>query len=670
MKKASFIAAGSAAGILAVFLALVWSAGAQKSETFDEGMLTICTGAAQVRHVEPNIAISGSPLMRWVAGIPAVVLGGAQLPSGVPWTPTGAMKLAGDRQQSTFDWARDLFYHPGNDHDRVLFWGRLPFALIAALLGWILFVSLRRPLGDGPALLALGVFCFTPDVLAQAEFAVTDVASALTLLLVALALARLLESPRWQDDLLLGAALGLAMLVKTTAGLVVPFAAVLVLALAPVPPGRRRFAWAWLRLVRCAGAAWFIVVAGHLPNPRLFPPHFFLLGDIAHLVGAGPDGLSTRIVRALLTWAPLPDSFLKGLVWRRLLSLDGQLGYFHGQVDWRGWWYYFPAAVFLKYPTPLLLTGLAGLVLTCRTTTMSLGRRLALTLTPLVMFAGAMTQSVNIGVRSVIFIAPFLALWTAVLFRAATIRTKARLAASGGVMALAALSIASGVAMWPNFLTYFNPLMGGTRAADRWLVDSNLDWGQDLPALKRALDRRGIREVRLHYFGAAQPAHWDIHGLDPRVIAPGWYAISRSALAGFWPRGDPYAWLRAIPPAELVGGSIALIEVSPEAAARALKTKAEAGELGSLMSAAIDARYRRNDAAGALSLLDAILTRRPDHYGALYQRAAALEALGRREEARRFLDVAVKTGDRPTQAHARERIGVLARHASSKTPGR
>ena len=119
--------------------------------------------------------------------------------------------------------------------------------------------------------------------------------------------------------------------------------------------------------------------------------------------------------------------------------------------------------------------------------------------------------------------------------------------------------------MYPNFLTYFTPVLGGTPAAARWLVDSNLDWGQDLPALKQALDRRGIQEVRLGYFGAGRPSHWGIRGLPAGGREPGWYAISRSFLSGMWPPGDPYAWLRAREPVELVGGSIALFRVDDAA---------------------------------------------------------------------------------------------------------
>lgn len=639
MKKSTTIALG----ILLVFVGLVWSAGARKSETIDEG-LTICGGAFQVRRMDPNLMFGVSPVIRWISGLPAVAFGDAKLLPTPPPEPT-LLSLEGPE---LFNWSRDLLYMPGNDHDLILFWGRLPFALIAGCIGWLLFAEVRRRLGDAPALLALTTFCFIPDVLAQAQFAVTDLSSTLTIVLVVIALTRLLELERPRDDYLMGAALGLLMLVKMSAAVLVP--APLAIALWRAPNSR------WKRLLRIAVAAWAVLVCGYFPDPRLFP-HEFAAADLAQLVGGSIESSSTAVATVVLRYLPVPDSFLRGLVFRKLLSARGQLGYFHGQVGSTGWWYYFPVAVFLKYPPALLLTALAGLFATARNRAFSARHRLAWTALPLVLFAAAMTQNVNIGVRSVIFVAPFFALWTAFLFDA--VRGWGR--ALVGTMA--ATVVLSGLTAWPDFLAYFNPLMGGTPAADRWLVDSNLDWGQDLPELAKTLQRRGISEVRLAYFGAGVPSHWSIAGLDPTVVAPGWYAVSRSSLAGFWPPGDQYAWLRGVAPVELVGGSIALFEVSPEMAAAELYRKGIKGLDEWKMNAALDDRFVKNDLPAAIRGFEQILSRTPDHYGARYQLAAAWDASGNAREAReawlRFLPLAEQMKDDASREVALKRIRAL-----------
>ena len=118
---------------------------------------------------------------------------------------------------------------------------------------------------------------------------------------------------------------------------------------------------------------------------------------------------------------------------------------------------------------------------------------------------------------------------------------------------------------YPHYIAIINVFVKNENYAMENIGDTTLDWGQDLPELKKALDRRGIQEVRLGYFGAARPGHWGIRWLPASGREPGWYAISRSYLAGMWPPGDPYAWLRAREPVELVGGSIALFRVDDAA---------------------------------------------------------------------------------------------------------
>ncbi len=64
----------------------------------------------------------------------------------------------------------------------------------------------------------------------------------------------------------------------------------------------------------------------------------------------------------------------------------------------------------------------------------------------------------------------------------------------------------------PHYLAYFSPLAGGPESGHRHLVDSSLDWGQDLPGLKTWLDRNAPHEaVYLSYFGTSDPEFYGIH---------------------------------------------------------------------------------------------------------------------------------------------------------------
>jgi hypothetical protein len=108
---------------------------------------------------------------------------------------------------------------------------------------------------------------------------------------------------------------------------------------------------------------------------------------------------------------------------------------------------------------------------------------------------------------------------------------------SAGVLLLAwqAVSVA-GIA--PHYLSYFNALCGGPYQGYRYLVDSSLDWGQDLPSLRRELEARGYHQVALGYFGMARPYVYGLRSVEwapldePTASACDWLAVSATALQG------------------------------------------------------------------------------------------------------------------------------------------
>ncbi len=656
--------------LLVLFVTLVWTAAARKSETMDEGLF-IAGGAAQVQHRNPNIDLSHPPLLRWVAGTSASTLGRAELPPKPPMVTRTPKSLRTDKLQSTFNWAQRLLYHPKNDHDRVLFWGRFPFAFFGVLAGLLLGLELRKRYGDLPALAAVAVFAFLPEVLAHAQWAHSDLAAACGTLALALMLAHALEHPGRRVDLLLGLVLGLLVMVKLTGLMFVPLV-VLLMALFPgTPKGRGRLWWTTTRLACVLGVLYVVIVVSYLPDPRLLPPHRFVAAE------------QSGFLATLLTWLPLPDTFIRGVVYTRHLADHGQIAYLHGETRTGGWWYYFPLAMILKYPTPLLLAAVAGLVAVIRSRRVALSRKLAWTLFPLLLLGAAMFQRINIGVRSMLPLAPFIVLWAVV----GLAEYRHRIFQVALPLALL-LSIAAGLGSYPYFLGYFNPLFGGPAAADRWLVDSNNDWGQDLPALARTIKRRRIQHLRLHYFGAAIPSHYGIRGHNPLVRRPGWYAISRTYLSGMWPRNDPHAWLRKLKPVELVGSSIVLFRVRPRdvpegepaPGRQRPRPRLAPGRKGQTMAQRNVQRMalglyllnKRRNYRPAIGAFLTVLAANPRHYGAMFQLAKGLEAHKRGDLAlavwTQVLALAKGAKDHRSMKYAQSRIEELSKKHSAVDP--
>lgn len=123
----------------------------------------------------------------------------------------------------------------------------------------------------------------------------------------------------------------------------------------------------------------------------------------------------------------------------------------------------------------------------------------------------------------------------------------------------------------PHYLAYFNELIGGPGNGYNYLVDSNLDWGQDLKGLKKYMDSKGIKRISLSYFGIDSPKRYGIeydwlpshylYNPTPEKALEAtrnrFVAISVTNLQGVYlnPK-DMYAWLRKYEPVAKIGFSI------------------------------------------------------------------------------------------------------------------
>jgi hypothetical protein len=125
-----------------------------------------------------------------------------------------------------------------------------------------------------------------------------------------------------------------------------------------------------------------------------------------------------------------------------------------------------------------------------------------------------------------------------------------------GGFGLAGLFALESATAFPNYIAYFNPLGPPERAYEH-LVDSNLDWGQDLPGLSRWLGEHNSgaakQPVYLAYFGNGRPAYYGIEAvpLPPPVdirrelpLAPGLYCISATSLQAVY-EDAPGRWNKA-----------------------------------------------------------------------------------------------------------------------------
>jgi len=252
----------------------------------------------------------------------------------------------------------------------------------------------------------------------------------------------------------------------------------------------------------------------------------------------------------------------------------GRASYLLGETKLGGFSAYFPVAFLVKSPT-LLLLALPAASLALLRARPTRGSALFLLLPAAAFFGLMLTNSLNIGFRHLLPIVPLLYLLVAGLaVRPPAVRRVAIIPTVVGV------SLAA-TALWihPHYLSFFNLPSGGPARGYEILIDSNIDWGQDLLRLDAWLEERGDPPLKLGWFGTARPEYYGIAyeplpgfpyhlnewwdpPFDPANPPPGLYAISVSVLEEL-PLVDKYVYtnFRAREPDARIGYSIHIYEV-------------------------------------------------------------------------------------------------------------
>lgn len=535
---------------------------------------------------------------------------------------------------------------------------RMLMPLFSVLGGLVVFGWSRRLWGDLGGLLSLALWCLCPNILAHARLITSDVPAAAIGMAATYAFWRYLHARSWRLALLAGALLGLAQLTKFS--LLILYGIWPVLWLVREAAGFER-AGAVRRLVRAIaqGAAMvatsiLIIDLGYGFEGVGRPLGSFPFASRSFLTRPGRTPMRSdnqlidlswrhRVNRFRGTWmaglpAPLPSHYLLGFDEQKIEAdalptswFDPTVGdpdavtgypvYLDGVLRRTGWRSYYVKALLYKVPEgTLFLVGLSLVVLVgSRRSRTSWPDEFALLFPPIAVL-GAMTflTDINLGLRYVLAMFPYvfvflgrLAPWAEGLVGAS--RKAARLA----IVLPLGLTLAATLAIHPHYLAYFNLVSGGPDRMPPHLIDSNLDWGQDLVGLRRWIrDHRVEEPIGLAYFGQITPNlfaergegfPWFLpptrHGtLRPMMrdtttldgpaprLTPGLYAVSATLLqglpwrvydpsrrvwAGTWNTiedEDPYGYFRRLTPIDRVGHSILIYRVTASQAARINET--------------------------------------------------------------------------------------------------
>lgn len=603
--------------ILTAHAAVATHALSQHSLTVDEGG-HLLSGLMALKHGDFDIYNVNPPLVKMLAALPVLAMG-AETPE--------------PQYHPSWLGPHDRFAEMNRDaYPRLVRAARLVIVAFSVLGGWIIYRWAASLFGHRSGLVALLLWCICPNVIGWSGVVTVDMGSTIFGLLAVAAMRDYADRPTASSATLSGLALGAALLTKFTMLVLVPLWLVVWWSARrgglgrtapsddtpPPAPPRARDAFyvpALAVVVLCAGFGFqgmfralgrydFQCHALSLPASR--EPTTIIHGS-NRFRGTSLAGLPV----------PLPSPFVRGLDRQKYDADAGLPAYLRGRWKHRGWWYYYLYGMLVKLPVgTLVLTVVAAALMASSRRFRAPAREEMLIWLPAAGFFALISSQtgINAHFRYVLPSLPFFFIGVARVGRllvrpevepadadpgrlAIPPRPRAAWEKAGALAVVIALACnaASVARIHPHELSYFNELAGGPENGWWHLMESNIDWGQDLLLLKRWIDDHpSARPLSLALYSGLDPR---LVGLDHPLVPfgpgteadilptperlgpqPGWFAVSVNLRSGLrfriyddagrsfvLPRGA-FRYFERFRPVDRVGYSIYIYRISLEEA--------------------------------------------------------------------------------------------------------
>jgi hypothetical protein len=558
------------------FVGLTVGSYVRESATWDEPQHLV-TGYSALAFHDYRTDPEHPPLIRMWAALPLLGINGIRM----DLQKIDPVASASWVMNSQFFFCHDTLY-VSNDADHLLYAARFMIVLLGVLLGVLLFCWARELFGFPTAAIVLGFYTLEPNILAHSRLVTTDFG--VTCLAFGTAYFLWRTARRLSVGNLFGlvAFFALAQASKFSAVLLGPVVLVLLVVRAcqksawPVRIGKstelstrwKRFAAAAIIFVTLVLAAWVAIWAAY---------------DFRYLPSAAPAWRMEfhkdprflqrmPVFTSAVAWVDehhvLPNAYNEGFLLGQMKA-QKRSGFLAGSYRTEGWWWFFPFAFLIKTPISVIALAAAGIIIGVSRWQRFASDAVYALLPAGAFLAAAILANLNIGLRHILPVYPFaLLLGGYAITKLCAPRPKPlRLI----LMALCLLAIVEFALVCPHYLAFFNQFVGGPSHGHEYLVDSNLDWGQDLKGLKHWMDQHDVHHINLSYFGTADPDYYKIDCTylpggpffdDKRVSnprLPGFVAVSVTNLRGVYfsenARGL-YQPLLEMKPAAVIGYSI------------------------------------------------------------------------------------------------------------------
>ncbi len=513
----------------------------RQSATFDEpfkiasAYLLVKDGAFDYATWDPQI-IFNPPLYKYLIALPLRLLD-PEIPRP---SPQMEMKGRPGYFANAFAFGYRFLHENRVPAQKLLIYSRVSSLALYIAGGILLFFLLKILFGAEPALIFMVLYFLCPNLAASAVLATNDIHAAVLAVVYTALLLLFMKKPGRLYTVLIAAAFTLGICTKVTFVLLAPLYAVALVLMfrhKKVTPRQAAIFTAYAAIT-CA----------------LLLEIIFQFLEPAAIIGMFNSAMHITGIKLLY--------------------------YALGKYSFEGFSYYFPLAFLLKTPLPVLALLGYSLYLIYREKAYKEDA-------VIIIFAGILTflitginSRLNAGLRYILPVYPLSFMLIAAAMR---YKPKMRLELAGSL--LAALLV-SNFLVHPHYQSYFNVLIGKNDNAYKYLVDSSLDWGENVGDLAKYLNETGSPELLLSYFGSADPASYGItyqdlgcDGLDlaqddKRFMhvnsdnpAKEYWAVSATSLVGLnYPDHNWFAFLKDREPVKVIGSNIFIYDITGNAA--------------------------------------------------------------------------------------------------------
>jgi 4-amino-4-deoxy-L-arabinose transferase-like glycosyltransferase len=458
-----------------------------------------------------------------------------------------------------------FFVRNAKQFEEIAFYARLPVLVVPLILLVTVWWFTRQLFGPIPALVATLFTATEPNIIGNSIVVQDDVAASLALLLFIIALKRFLTDgdcrtnqqldsegrdvrpptssgkagkgeathsskgrpiARTGNALILGGALGLGLVTKYSLLVLLPVSLFIL-----VTNGARQLIHKRSSLISVLLSSALVILTGYFILISFYAFHIDRIDeDESSIISSWfylTDNTADLFESSLTRLPPLvPKYFVYGIDLVVYDTREGRPAFLLGQVSPKGWWYYFPVAFALKTTIPFLITSVCGMAWALfQVLKRKHSGLLYLVLPALLYLVLSMTSHLDIGVRHLLPMFPFVAITGAGFISAAVefgIRHRIKYARTTAAICFTLLLAYPLIAIliYPHYLTYFSPLAGGVKHGWTRLSDSNVETGQEVKTLARYLKDHGEDRVVGVMVGGEFLKFYGIQFAD----FPGWYS--------------------------------------------------------------------------------------------------------------------------------------------------